>query len=134
MFGISFTELLLVALVSLLVLGPERLPGAARAAGMWVGRLKRSFNAIKEELAREIGADEIRRRLHSGRIISLEDEARKIFAPTNQELTLVAHVTDQKIVPQTPAVDESASAVDTPPPATPAPNNSNLPNLLPRAS
>ncbi|MBA4273726.1 MAG: twin-arginine translocase subunit TatB, partial [Pseudomonas sp.] len=40
MFGISFSELLLVGLIALLVLGPERLPGAARTAGLWVGRLK----------------------------------------------------------------------------------------------
>ena len=65
MFGISFSELLLVGLVALLVLGPERLPGAARTAGLWIGRLKRSFNAIKHEVEREIGADEIRRQLHN---------------------------------------------------------------------
>ncbi|WP_341521673.1 Sec-independent protein translocase protein TatB [Pseudomonas sp. G.S.17] len=81
MFGISFSELLLVGLVALLVLGPERLPGAARTAGLWVGRLKRSFNAIKQEVEREIGADEIRRQLHNEHILSLEQEARKIMSP-----------------------------------------------------
>nr|WP_311968634.1 Sec-independent protein translocase protein TatB [Pseudomonas baltica] len=81
MFGISFTELLLVGLVALLVLGPERLPGAARTAGLWIGRLKRSFNAIKNEVEREIGADEIRRQLHNEHILSLEQEARKILNP-----------------------------------------------------
>ncbi|QHF01345.1 MULTISPECIES: Sec-independent protein translocase protein TatB [Pseudomonas syringae group] len=80
MFGISFSELLLIGLVALLVLGPERLPGAARTAGLWIGRLKRSFNAIKQEVEREIGADEIRRQLHNEHILSLEDEARKMFA------------------------------------------------------
>ena len=60
MFGISFSELLLVGLVALLVLGPERLPGAARTAGLWIGRMKRSFNAIKTEVEREIGASDIR--------------------------------------------------------------------------
>ena len=89
MFGISFSELLLVGLVALLVLGPERLPGAARTAGLWVGRLKRSFNAIKQEVEREIGADEIRRQLHNEHILSLEQEARKIFTPTQQEATPV---------------------------------------------
>ena len=89
MFGISVTELLLVGLVALLVLGPERLPGAARTAGLWVGRLKRSFNAIKQEVEREIGADEIRRQLHNEHILSLEQEARKIFTPTQQEPTPV---------------------------------------------
>ncbi|MFF7062381.1 Sec-independent protein translocase protein TatB [Pseudomonas sp. NPDC008258] len=61
MFGISFSELLLVGLIALLVLGPERLPGAARTAGLWVGRLKRSLNSIKLEVEREIDADHIRR-------------------------------------------------------------------------
>ncbi|WP_414211834.1 hypothetical protein, partial [Klebsiella variicola] len=53
--------------------------GAARTAGLWIGRLKRSFNAIKQEVEREIGADEIRRQLHNEHILSLEQEARKIL-------------------------------------------------------
>lgn len=76
MFGISFGELLLISLVALLVLGPERLPGAARTAGLWVGRLKRSFNSIKQEVEREIGADEIRRQLHNENILALEKESK----------------------------------------------------------
>ncbi|MNE04887.1 Sec-independent protein translocase protein TatB [compost metagenome] len=72
MFDVGFSELLLVALVALLVLGPERLPGAARTAGLWIGRLKRSFAAIKSEVEREIGADEIRRQLHNENILALE--------------------------------------------------------------
>lgn len=108
MFGISFSELLLVGLVALLVLGPERLPGAARTAGLWVGRLKRSFNAIKQEVEREIGADEIRRQLHNEHILSLEQEARKIFTPTQQEPTPVEHVGEQTI--QAPAASVAAPA------------------------
>ncbi|WP_338459856.1 Sec-independent protein translocase protein TatB [Pseudomonas sp. TE3-3-F2023] len=81
MFGISFSELLLVGLVALLVLGPERLPGAARTAGLWIGRLKRSFNSIKMEVEREIGADEIRRQLHNEHILQLEEEAKRILNP-----------------------------------------------------
>ncbi|WP_426150483.1 Sec-independent protein translocase protein TatB [Pseudomonas sp. DC3000-4b1] len=81
MFGISFSELLLVGLVALLVLGPERLPGAARTAGLWIGRLKRSFNSIKTEIERELGADEIRRQLHNEHILSLEQEARRLMDP-----------------------------------------------------
>ncbi|WP_395599509.1 Sec-independent protein translocase protein TatB [Pseudomonas sp. A1437] len=114
MFGISFSELLLVGLVALLVLGPERLPGAARTAGLWVGRLKRSFNAIKQEVEREIGADEIRRQLHNEHILSLEQEARKIFQPVQQEPTSVEHVGQQTIhAPTAPA-----APVPAPTPAT----------------
>ncbi|WP_080963883.1 Sec-independent protein translocase protein TatB [Pseudomonas fluorescens] len=114
MFGISFSELLLVGLVALLVLGPERLPGAARTAGLWVGRLKRSFNAIKQEVEREIGADEIRRQLHNEHILSLEQEARKIFQPVQQEPTPVEHVGQQTI--HTPTAP--AAPVPAPTPAT----------------
>lgn len=122
MFGISFSELLLVGLVALLVLGPERLPGAARTAGLWVGRLKRSFNAIKQEVEREIGADEIRRQLHNEHILSLEQEARKIFTPTQQAATPVEPVAEQTI--HAPAAAEPApfvAAVEPAPVVAPTP-------------
>ncbi|MGX4731382.1 Sec-independent protein translocase protein TatB [Pseudomonas corrugata] len=138
MFGISFTELLLVGLVALLVLGPERLPGAARTAGLWIGRLKRSFNAIKQEVEREIGADEIRRQLHNEHILSLEQEARKILAPTQQEPTPVPPAAEQATAPQVPVAEPAAvptepvASVETAPTAPrPAPND---PTQPPRAS
>jgi len=121
MFGISFTELLLVGLVALLVLGPERLPGAARTAGLWIGRLKRSFNAIKQEVEREIGADDIRRQLHNEHILSLEQEARKIFTPTQQEPTPVQPVTERTMPPQSPTVDVPPATAEPAKPAQPAP-------------
>ena len=113
MFGISFSELLLVGLVALLVLGPERLPGAARTAGLWIGRLKRSFNTIKQEVEREIGADEIRRQLHNEHILSMEREAQKLLAP------LTGQNPPQETPP--PAAESPAPSVPTPPPTcTPA--------------
>lgn len=81
MFDIGFTELLLVGLVALVVLGPERLPGAVRTTGLWIGRLKRSFANIKAEVEREIGADEIRRQLHNERILDLEREMKQSIMP-----------------------------------------------------
>ena len=121
MFGISFSELLLVGLVALLVLGPERLPHAARTAGLWVGRLKRSFNAIKQEVEREIGADEIRRQLHNEHILSLEQEARKIFTPTQQEPTPVQpEATPTVTAPAAEAAPAPAPAVAAPVVAEPA--------------
>ena len=74
MFDIGFTELLLVGIVALVVLGPDRLPGAVRTAGLWIGRIKRSFSAIKAEVERAIGAAEIRRQLHNEQILELERE------------------------------------------------------------
>jgi len=59
MFDIGFTELLLVGVVGLLVIGPERLPGAVRTASLWLGRLKRGFNDIKQEVQQELHNDEV---------------------------------------------------------------------------
>ena len=136
MFGISFSALLLVGLVALLVLGPERLPGAARTAGLWVGRLKRSFNAIKQEVEREIGADEIRRQLHNEHILSLEQEARKIFSPVQQEPTPVEHVGQQTIhaptAPVAPAPTPAPAAVVAP--AEPAPAQTSVEHVAPTAA
>ena len=135
MFGISFSELLLVGLVALLVLGPERLPGAARTAGLWVGRLKRSFNAIKQEVEREIGADEIRRQLHNEHILSLEQEARKILSPQQQAPTPVEPVPEQSIAPvaETPPIATPAPPAEPAPTpaASPAPHDPTLPPRAP---
>lgn len=69
MFGIGFFELVVVGLVGLVVLGPERLPGAVRTASLWIGRLRRNFNSIKADIEKEIGADEIRRQLRNEEIM-----------------------------------------------------------------
>ena len=74
MFDIGFSELMLVGLVTLLVFGPERLPGAVRTTGLWVGKAKRGFNALKAEVEKEIGADEIRRELHNAEVLAMEQE------------------------------------------------------------
>jgi sec-independent protein translocase protein TatB len=60
MFDIGALELLLIAVVALLVVGPERLPRLARTAGRWVGRARRAFLSVKDEIDREIKADELR--------------------------------------------------------------------------
>ena len=121
MFGISFSELLLVGLVALLVLGPDRLPGAARTAGLWIGRLKRSFNAIKTEVERELGADEIRRQLHNEHILQMEQEAKKLMAP----LTDLQDQAREAFNPLQPSAQPEGQATSTEPPAAPviAPNS-----------
>ena len=88
MFDIGFSELLLVGVIGLLVLGPERLPGAVRTASLWIGRIRRQFHEIKTEVESEIGADEIRAQLRNEAIMdelrqsreALESSARDIRA------------------------------------------------------
>jgi sec-independent protein translocase protein TatB len=60
MFDIGFWELCLIAVVALIVFGPERLPGAARSAGLWIGRARRFTTTIKQEIDRELHLQEAR--------------------------------------------------------------------------
>lgn len=77
MFDIGFPELILIAIVGLLVIGPKRLPEALRSLGLWFGRMRRSFNAVKAEIEKEIGMDEVKRQLHNEAIM---DEMKRIEA------------------------------------------------------
>lgn len=61
MFDIGFSELLVIAVVALLVLGPERLPKAARFAGLWVRKARAQWYSVKSEFEREMASDELRR-------------------------------------------------------------------------
>jgi len=63
MFDIGFTELVIVAIVGLLVIGPERLPGAIRTASAWLGRIRRGFNDIKQEVEQELHNDAVMQEL-----------------------------------------------------------------------
>jgi sec-independent protein translocase protein TatB len=63
MFDIGFSELLVIAVVALLVLGPERLPKAARFAGLWVRKARAQWYSVKSEFEREMAADEMKRSL-----------------------------------------------------------------------
>ena len=82
MFDIGFPELVIISLVALVVLGPERLPETLRTLGLWFGRARRSFTAVKSEIEREIGMDEVRRQLHNESIMEemqrLEADVQKI--------------------------------------------------------
>lgn len=61
MFGISFGEILVIAVVALIVIGPERLPKVARTLGLLAGRAQRYVATVKGDIERELKADELRR-------------------------------------------------------------------------
>lgn len=63
MFDIGFVEVLLLGTVCLIVLGPERLPHAARLAGAWLGKSRRAFNDLKYHIELEVQANELKERI-----------------------------------------------------------------------
>lgn len=95
----GFAELLLIAVVGLLVIGPKQLPETIRSISLWLGRLRRSFNEIKTDIEREIGADDIKRQLHNETIL-------KELEKTRAELNSIAKVTEDG-VNKTLQVDDS---------------------------
>lgn len=65
MFDIGFWELFLILILALLVVGPERLPKAARTAGYWFGKARRYVEGVKEEVASEFDVGELKRMVHN---------------------------------------------------------------------
>jgi sec-independent protein translocase protein TatB len=63
MFDIGFSELVLIGIVALLVIGPERLPETVRTATVWLNRIRRGFNEIKQEVQQELHNDAVMREL-----------------------------------------------------------------------
>lgn len=84
MFDVGLGELLLLALIALVVLGPEKLPHAARMAGAWVGRIRRSVIAVQVELEQEVAAAELRERIlkEQARVASERTESPPTATPT----------------------------------------------------
>lgn len=67
MFEVGFSEMVLIGIVALIVLGPERLPKAARLAGLWMRRVRAYWFNMRAELERELAAEELRKQLDSAK-------------------------------------------------------------------
>ena len=82
MFDVGFWELLIIGLVALLVIGPERLPGLARTAGAWLGRAKRFVSDVKTEIDEELRTEELKRIMKEQ---NLSNPTHSILEETRQE-------------------------------------------------
>ncbi len=65
MFDVGFWEILLILVLALVVIGPERLPGAARQAGLFVGKARRYIEGVRNEVESELDVNEFKRMLHN---------------------------------------------------------------------
>src|SRR5215472_12763888 len=85
LFDLSMTELMLIGVVALVVIGPKDLPKALRVAGYWIGKartLSREFHSSVEQMIREAELDEMRQELKKATEIDLEKEFRETVDPT----------------------------------------------------
>jgi sec-independent protein translocase protein TatB len=114
MFDIGFTELLVIGVVALIVIGPERLPRVARTAGHLVGRLQRYVADVKADINREIELDELKKMRQS-----VEQTASGIESSIQSELGKTESELEQaaRALTSTPAPDPFATDVAAAPPA-----------------
>ena len=112
MFDIGFSELMLIALVGLIVIGPERLPRVARTAGHLLGRLQRYVSDVKGDISREMQLEDLKK-LQA----QMEEQARSVEQQVNERMRTVESELNQSIL----AAAEAGPASPPPPPAVAPP-------------
>ena len=115
MFELGWLEIGIIGVIALVVLGPERLPKAARFAGLWVRKARAQWFAVKSEMERELAAEEMKASLQAERdairdaVKQLDDEARELQSGVREATRNDA----------TPATDEAAGRAADPKPPVP---------------
>ena len=84
MFEIGFPEVLVIAAITLVVVGPEKIPQLIKTVSIFLKRLRLYFENIKEEIEQEINADEIRAQIHNQSIMESLDETKNKIAQAAQ--------------------------------------------------
>ena len=112
MFDIGFSELMVIGIVALIVIGPEKLPKVARTLGHLLGRAQRYVNDVKSDINREIQLDELKKLqsevTESAR--SLEDSVRKEFDSARAAVEVPAQAAAAELIDAAQQVAQSAAA------------------------
>lgn len=91
MFDIGMQEMLLVGVVALIILGPQRFPIAIRAVVLWVTRLRSGVDSVKNELQQEFGLDELRQQINSQELMQpiqqIKDELSRPVLPSRRSMS-----------------------------------------------
>jgi len=103
MFDVGFSELIVIGVVALVVIGPERLPKVARTAGHLLGRLQRYVNDVKADINREMQLDELRK-LQA----DMQESARDLERNLNGEIQSIKS-TVEGTEPSAPLASEPAT-------------------------
>jgi sec-independent protein translocase protein TatB len=88
MFDVSFSEIIVIAVVALIVIGPEKLPKVARTLGMLTGRMQRYVTSIKADIDRELRMDELRK---------MEQESRNSIMSVQADISAEVSKTEAEV-------------------------------------
>lgn len=145
MFDVSFTELLVIGVVALVVIGPERLPKVARTLGHLVGRAQRYVNDVKTDIQREVELDELRKlkdqmqdaaQSVQSSLQNTEASLRKPLESLEQDVSALkdslTHASSDLIEPVAPEISRApAATISTEPLAIPLPEVNPVPVQAP---
>ena len=107
MFDISFTEIMVIAIVALIVVGPERLPKVARTLGHLLGRVRRYVGDVKNDIQREMEVEELNE-LHT----SVQEAANSIESSVREEVSQLQAATDINAATTSSTVESQSEVVE----------------------
>jgi len=107
MFDIGFLELVLIGVLALLVLGPERLPHAARTVGQWVGKAKRMASNLTDELDRQVKVDELQKKIDMEGDSIKVDEVQKTIQDALDQAEKFKHLVNSDATENQPSTEKT---------------------------
>ena len=110
MLDIGFTEILLIAVVALVVLGPEKLPMAIKTLAMWIGKAKRTISGIQSEISEELRLDELKRTTSIAKE-QLDSELEEMKSPFVETAAVLNDAVEDKKVEDVKAVKSDSTNV-----------------------
>ena len=88
MFDIGFSEILIVATLTLIIMGPKRLPETVKTITLWLGRIRNFINSAKVEIENEVGIDEIKKQLHNEKIMNEIEKSKRELTSISKDLSM----------------------------------------------
>ena len=88
MFDIGFSEILIVATLTLIIMGPKRLPETVKTITLWLGRIRNFINSAKVDIENEVGIDEIKKQLHNEKIMNEIEKSKRELNSISKDLSV----------------------------------------------
>ena len=88
MFDIGFSEILIVATLTLIIMGPKRLPETVKIITLWLGRIRNFINSAKVDIENEVGIDEIKKQLHNEKIMNEIEKSKRELNSISKDLSM----------------------------------------------
>ena len=88
MFDIGFSEILIVATLTLIIMGPKRLPETVKTINLWLGRIRNFINSAKVDIENEVGIDEIKKQLHNEKIMNEIEKSKRELNSISKDLSM----------------------------------------------